>query len=123
MRAEDSVAGIAVRTKRCGNGGVEETGENQKQVSHCSLYPLGIRPNTPDSHIPTATAAAVPCPEEDKTKERNSVASRPPLYDPLQDHRVLETLPRFRIIRGLENADEQPVLFLQQLFGYGDFEV
>ncbi len=108
-RAKDSVAGTAVKQERCGNDGVEETDENQRRVSPCSLSSLGIRPNTPDSHIPTATTGAIPCPEEDKTKERKSVASRPPLHDLFQDHLVLETLLRFRIIRGLENAAGRPL--------------
>jgi hypothetical protein len=80
-----------------------ETGENQVQVSSRLPTPLGIRQTTPDSHISTAPAAVAL--DQNKTKtERKSAAARPPHPDLFQDHLALETLSRFRIIRGLENA-------------------
>ena len=104
LRAEDSIAGIAVKPRRCGNGGVEETAENQRRVSPCSLNPLEIRPTTPDSHIPTAPTAAVALSgrRQKQRKDIGRFATSPSRS--FQDHSVLETLPCFRIIRGLENA-------------------
>src|SRR5712664_4325776 len=93
--------------------------------------PLEIRPTTPDFHIPTAQACAawksgkpqtgfplshttqatmipVSFSTKAQNQERKSAAARPPHPDPFQDHLVLETLPRFRIILGLENAVTMP---------------
>jgi hypothetical protein len=104
-----------------------ERGENQTQVSPSFHRPLEIWHTPPDFHIPTAQACAawksgkpqtgfplshttqatmipVSFSTKPQTQERKSAAARPPHPDPFQDHLVLETLPRFRIILGLENA-------------------
>jgi hypothetical protein len=81
-----------------------ESVENQTQVSPSFHRPLEIRPTTPDFHIPTAPTIPVPFSAKTKTQERKSAAARPPHPDRFQDHLALETLPRFRIILGLENA-------------------
>jgi len=105
-----------------------ESGENQTQVSPSFHRPLEIWPTTPDFHIPTAQACAgwksgkpqtgfplshaaqattipVPFSPKAQNQERKSAAARPPHPDPFQAHLVLETLLRFRIILGLENAE------------------
>src|SRR5260370_17390333 len=56
------------------------------------------------SHTPQATMIPAAFSTKPQTQERKSAAARPPHPDPFQDHLVLETLPRFRIILGLENA-------------------
>jgi len=91
-------------TERRGNGGAVETRENQQQVFTGFPTPLGIRQPTPDSHIPTAPVAVAPLQTKKSKTRKESAAARPPLPDLFQDHLVLETLPRFRIIRRLENA-------------------
>jgi hypothetical protein len=106
-----------------------ESLENQTQVFHSFPRPLKIWQRPPDSHIPTAPAWAARKRGKPQTgfplsqpaqattisvlfstptqnhNERKSAAARPPHPDPFQDHLVLETLPRFRIILGLENAE------------------
>jgi len=81
-----------------------ETGENQLQVFSGFHTPLGIRQTAPDSHIPTAPAAVAPLRTEKTKTRKESAASQPPNPNLFQDHLVLETLSRFRIIRRLENA-------------------
>jgi hypothetical protein len=105
-----------------------ESVENQKQVSPSFHRPLEIWQTAPDFHIPTAqscagwesgkpqtsfplshAAQATTNPfhlsTKTKTQERNSAAARPPHPDLFQDHLALETISRFRIILGLENAN------------------
>jgi hypothetical protein len=41
----------------CGNGGVVESVEKQKQLSHSFHHPLEISQRRRDFHIPTAQAA------------------------------------------------------------------
>ncbi|MBL8233361.1 MAG: hypothetical protein JNL98_33000 [Bryobacterales bacterium] len=100
--------------------------EKQKQLSHSSHRPLEISPTTRDSHIPTArlrargkvdnlavshfpTAAcddggsfffSIPKPKKG-TRPLQAI-----LVILFQDQPPLETEPDFRIILGLENAQE-----------------
>jgi hypothetical protein len=121
------LAGWRQKGKGCGNDGPVESVEKRRQLSHAYHRPLEISQTARDSHIPTAQLrpgwesgkpeAGFPLSHtglattiivefsKPKTEERNR-----PLCGLLtlifQDHSVLETEPDFRIILGLENAEE-----------------
>jgi hypothetical protein len=110
VSAANAGAEIKKTTKRRGNGGVVERGENQEQVFTAFHNALGIRQNAADSHIPTAPAAVGFNRTKQEKTERKSAAAQPPFSDLFQDHVALETLLAFRIIRRLENAGPSSAL-------------
>jgi len=80
-----------------------ESVENQTQVSPSFPRPLQISHTARDFHIPTATTA-IPSLKTTKPTKGSRPLRGLPIPTLFQDHLVLESLPAFRIILGLENA-------------------
>jgi hypothetical protein len=78
--------------------------KTKNQVSHSFPRPLEISHTPRDFHISTAITTILLSPFQTQRKEVGPLRGLL-IWTLFQDHLVLETLPTFKIILGLENAD------------------
>jgi hypothetical protein len=95
-----------------------KAGKSGSRISPSFHHPLEIPQQRRDSHIPTAPATGSVDPNQNRkktgcltaaanpTRKENQAPKPHSQYPDFQDHSVLETISRFRIILRLENAQQ-----------------